>query len=110
MDIKDNYEYKTYKIKSQPMWTAEECRSVANLLQSIIETVEKGCGRLIEENEYVSTFILDYIKKLKQSKQWQGLTDEDIGLLWFEYKDALCLDHKIWARAVEAKLKDKNHG
>jgi hypothetical protein len=41
-------------------------------------------------------------------RKWQGLTDEEIKAMWNEWKDALCLDHKTWAQAIEAKLKEKN--
>jgi hypothetical protein len=42
-------------------------------------------------------------------RQWVGLTEEEIKLLWeqYGYKSAMC---KPFARAIEAKLKDKNHG
>jgi hypothetical protein len=43
-----------------------------------------------------------------QRKEWQGLTDDEIKDMWSEWKDALCLDHKTWAQAIEAKLKEKN--
>jgi hypothetical protein len=42
-------------------------------------------------------------------RKWQGLTDEEIKAMWNEWKDALCLDHKTWAQAIEAKLKEKNY-
>jgi len=41
-------------------------------------------------------------------RTWVGLTDEEISALWNEWKDAVCLDHKTWAKAIEAKLKQKN--
>jgi broad specificity phosphatase PhoE len=43
-------------------------------------------------------------------REWVGLTDEEIDALWQEWKDAVCLDHKTWAKAIEAALKDKNNG
>jgi hypothetical protein len=44
-------------------------------------------------------------------RTWVGLTDEEISALWNEWKDAVCLDHKTWAKAIEAKLKELNdHG
>jgi hypothetical protein len=43
-------------------------------------------------------------------REWVGLTDEEIDALWQEWKDAVCLDHKTWAKAIEAKLKEKNNG
>jgi len=41
-------------------------------------------------------------------RTWVGLTDEEISKLWNEWKDAVCLDHKTWAKAIEAELRSKN--
>ena len=41
-------------------------------------------------------------------RTWVGLTDDEISTLWDEWKDAVCLDHKTWAKAIEAILKEKN--
>jgi hypothetical protein len=41
-------------------------------------------------------------------RTWAGLTDDEVNTLWGEWKDAVCLDHKTWAKAIEAKLKEKN--
>ena len=41
-------------------------------------------------------------------RTWVGLTDEQISTLWDEWKDAVWLDHKTWAKAIEAKLKELN--
>ena len=41
-------------------------------------------------------------------RTWVDLTDEEVNTLWDEWKDAVCLDHKTWAQAIRAKLKDKN--
>ena len=40
-------------------------------------------------------------------KEWVGLTDEETKLLWAEhgYRSAMC---KPFAKALEARLKDKN--
>jgi hypothetical protein len=43
-----------------------------------------------------------------QQRTWVGLTDEEVSTLWGEWKDAVCLDYKTWAEAIEAKLKEKN--
>ena len=40
-------------------------------------------------------------------RTWVGLTDDEISTLWDEWKDAVCLDHKTWAKAIEAKLKEQ---
>jgi len=45
---------------------------------------------------------------ISPQRTWVGLTDEEISALWNEWKDAVCLDHKTWAKAIEAKLKEKN--
>jgi hypothetical protein len=44
----------------------------------------------------------------KAQRKWVGLTDEEVNTLWGEWKDAVCLDHKTWAQAIEAKLKERN--
>jgi len=49
----------------------------------------------------------DYWQTTAQRK-WVGLTDEEVNTLWGDWKDAVCLDHKTWAQAIEAKLKEKN--
>jgi hypothetical protein len=41
-------------------------------------------------------------------RTWVGLTDEEVNTLWGEWKDAVCLDHKTWAQAIEAQLRWKN--
>ena len=42
-------------------------------------------------------------------RTWVGLTIEEVNTLWDEWKDAVCLDHKTWAQAIRAKLKEKNY-
>lgn len=49
-----------------------------------------------------------YTTQIAAQRQWAGLTDDDISTLWSEFKDAVCLDHKTWAKAIEAKLREKN--
>ncbi len=41
-------------------------------------------------------------------KQWQGLSDDEITRLYVTLRNGS--DHKDFARAIEAKLKDKNNG
>ena len=43
-----------------------------------------------------------------QQRTWVDLTDEEVNTLWDEWKDAVCLDHKTWAQAIRARLKEKN--
>jgi len=54
------------------------------------------------------TFAKLIAAKALAQRTWVGLTDEEISALWNEWKDAVCLDHKTWAKAIEAKLKQKN--
>ncbi len=49
----------------------------------------------------------DYIDK----REWVGLTDEELSLLWLEYHgDNFIADGRIinYEKAIEAKLKEKN--
>jgi hypothetical protein len=41
-------------------------------------------------------------------RTWVGLTDKEIGVLWFEANDQDNSMIKHFARAIEAKLKEKN--
>lgn len=41
-------------------------------------------------------------------RPWVNLTDDQVNTLWNEWKDAVCLDYKTWAKAIEAKLKELN--
>ena len=41
-------------------------------------------------------------------RQWVELTDIEVEAVWQELKDAGTLSHKTFARAIEAKLKQKN--
>jgi hypothetical protein len=41
-------------------------------------------------------------------RPWVGLTEEEVNTLWGEWKDAVCLDYKTWAQAIEARLKENN--
>ena len=50
----------------------------------------------------------DCLKQQAMPRTWVDLTIEEVNTLWDEWKDAVCLDHKTWAKAIGAKLKDKN--
>lgn len=50
----------------------------------------------------------DNLYRTPQQRPWVGLTDEEVSTLWGEWKDAVCLDYKTWAQAIEAKLKELN--
>ena len=46
--------------------------------------------------------------KEQAQRTWAGLTDKEIGVLWFEANDQDNSMIKHFARAIEAKLKEKN--
>lgn len=45
-------------------------------------------------------------------REWVGLTDEEISDLWCKVSntDFVTADTHVFARAIEAKLKEKNNG
>jgi hypothetical protein len=45
---------------------------------------------------------------LEPQREWVGLTDEDMNKLWHLVDWTVPLDIKKFARAIEAKLKEKN--
>ncbi len=74
-----------------------------------VEERERICRELLGEAQYWNIHL--YIKHMHDStkRPWVGLTDEEVSTLWGEWKDAVCLDYKTWAQAIEAKLKEKNN-
>ena len=76
-----------------------------NVFTSEVEMLRAQC----REWEKVCDQHLRHIKKLKKERTWVGLTDEDITEVWRELKSK----NEAWsdldfARAIEAKLKEKN--
>ena len=67
--------------------------------------------RLIEEGDFSGSPAMPFILKALRRKEWQGLTDEEIEDLFMEnmYCDNL-VDFEHIARAIEAKLREKNGG
>ena len=45
-----------------------------------------------------------------QPRQWQGLTDEEINSVCYKRDWTAAWTDATFARAIEEKLKDKNHG
>jgi len=45
-------------------------------------------------------------------REWVGLTDEEVSDLWCEVSntDFVTADTHVFSQAIEAKLKEKNHG
>jgi hypothetical protein len=50
------------------------------------------------------------VKALEKTheQQWVDLTDNEVDAVWQELKDNGSLSHKTFARAIAAKLKQKN--
>ena len=50
------------------------------------------------------------VEKLEKTheRQWVELTDTETDAVWQELKDAGTLSHKTFARAIQAKSKQKN--
>lgn len=46
----------------------------------------------------------------KEKKEWVGLTDEEVEKVFFDMGQFAKIDLKTFARAIEAKLKEKNNG
>jgi hypothetical protein len=78
-------------------------------------TLSNGTLRwLREDGMYVCRMTEDYMSKIKAQhevkRQWQGLTDEEIATaidIAYSEKPMTVYDKRI-ARAIEAKLKEKN--
>ena len=47
---------------------------------------------------------------LSPQRQWQGLTDEEINSVYYKRDWTAHWTNTTFARAIEAKLKEKNHG
>ena len=67
--------------------------------------------RLIEEGDFSGSPAMPFILKALRRKEWIGLTDEE-RLRCFDDIDwnkvDWCPDHEQYAKAIEAKLKEKN--
>ena len=55
---------------------------------------------------------LDYTVKQAEKREWVGLTQKELDDLWDEHHDAYGyqLSADGYERAIEAKLKERNHG
>ena len=49
------------------------------------------------------------VEAARAQKEWVGLTDEEIQSLADKHKEPLLFRFAEFARAIEAKLKEKNH-
>ena len=59
------------------------------------------CGAIWEGQELVSA---------PSQRQWQGLTDQEINSVCYKRDWTAPWTNETFARAIEAKLREKNHG
>jgi hypothetical protein len=91
-------------------------------LQTVLEALE-SCDQVYGSEgsyQYFSQAMVDKAitvakQALAAQRQWTGLTDEDVYLLANEHLHYQTEGYKVsgvynLARAIEAKLKEKNHG
>ena len=77
--------------------------------QEPVKCAVRDCQNHMHQGQFVGSVCLPcYITP--PQREWVGLTDEEIDAMWIEWKDAVCLDHKTWAQAIQAKVKEKNNG
>lgn len=50
------------------------------------------------------------LEEAQEKKEWTGLTDKEIEVLWGEPVNYMYSGHYNAIRAIEAKLKEKNYG
>jgi hypothetical protein len=91
--------------------------------QDIVDTVRAGlrkfehetaCGLIAVETLAVQREVLiklcEEIESLRASKrEWVDLTDEEVNQIW-EKVSSKPFTHKDFAKVIETKLKEKNHG
>ena len=85
----------------------EEQHAFANLV------VAAALRAAIEQAPWVKSYAggkPNYTTPEEQTRQWQGLTDEEIAEVRHLYDGTAGWTIERFARAIEAKLKEKNHG
>jgi len=77
-----------------------------------IDGVWYGPGPTAWQCQCGKAYTVTCISSKPSKKQWVGLTDEEISDLWCEVSntDFVTIDTHEFARAIEAKLREKNHG
>ena len=64
-----------------------------------------------DEVEALQASLREHMAEIHRLRQWQGLTDNEIALICGECAaSAHQTDDLSYARAIEARLKEKNHG
>jgi len=104
-------------VQPEPVSIADKLEPVAWMLTELDGTPLIDCGDLVVKPRPVlvgdkTDCIPLYTAPSKRN--WQGLTDEEIeevcGLFPFYSNEWCDSDYVDFARAIEAKLKEKNHG
>ena len=94
----------------------------------VIDALQKHRDKLWEmtnrnlTSEYMELNVMDDIRfyqieqldaaiaTRKNKKEWVGLTDAEVEEVFFDMGQFAKIDLKTFARAIEAKLKEKNNG
>ena len=85
-------------------WEHRETQVTSELIRKGIEA-SKVNAELRVEIERIKDAVLAEREACAALCEWVGLTDQEIREEWF-----MGSDYDDFARAIEAKLKDKNHG
>ena len=83
------------------------------LNSSIAIEVIQACKEALEQPTNMVTIPLDMLEDMQRRlkpKEWQGLSDDEIVTKWIEHFVGNTFKGIEFARAVEAKLKEKNNG
>ena len=109
-----NIRVEQYEIKNQgtfdgAKWLTRYDVKIQFSDRDIAYAMKDRIDKFLQDEDYRAMYlkVRDELAKLQQ-RTWVGLTDDEVNTLWGEWKDAVCLDHKTWAKAIEAKLKEKN--
>ena len=89
---------------ADPEQAANEDAAITALRERLAQPVQElvcVCGAIWEGQELVSA---------PSQRQWQGLTDQEINSVCYKRDWTVPWTDTTFARAIEEKLKEKNHG
>jgi len=94
----------------------ELMQQALDALESVFEGDDKGAeywtvtGGTYEAVECMQVMRALRARLAQPEREWQGLTDEEYEAMAEHYVTNCYFDTLKYARAIEAKLKEKNHG
>jgi hypothetical protein len=98
------------------MTDRELMQQALDALESVFEGDDKGAeywtvtGGTYEAVECMQVMRALRARLAQPEREWQGLTDEEYEAMAEHYVTNCYFDTLKYARAIEAKLKEKNHG